>query len=99
MSSHFCISERYLVISDQDEQTNDEQTNDERHIGESWWYSPKRMELDCPNSGKGRGADQPSKPVEMFSSPIVHDLFNDSSWCNEWSYLGEKGVSSPENRR
>ena len=35
----------------------------------------------------GRGADQPSKCVQVFSSPIIHDLFNDSSWCNEQSYL------------
>ena len=26
-------------------------------------FSDKRMELDCPNCGKGRGADHPSKPV------------------------------------
>ena len=26
-------------------------------------FSDKRTELDCPNCGKGRGADQPSKPV------------------------------------
>ena len=31
----------------------------------------------------GRGADQPSKCVQVFSSPIIHNLFNDSSWCNE----------------
>ena len=62
-----------------------------------WWNSPKRMELDCRVCGKayGRGADQPSKCVQVFSSPIIHDLFNDSSWCNEQSYLGEKGLPSP----
>ena len=55
------------------------------------------MELDCRVCGKayGRGADQPSKCVQVFSSPIIHDLFNDSSWCNEQSYLGEKGLPSP----
>ena len=64
---------------------------------EVWWNSPKRMELDCRVCGKayGRGADQPSKCVQVFSSPIIHDLFNDSSWCNEQSYLGEKGLPSP----
>ncbi len=62
-----------------------------------WWNSPKRMELDCRVCGKayGRGADQPSKCVEVFSSPIIHNLFNDSSWCNEQSHLGEKVLPSP----
>ena len=60
-------------------------------------FSDERMELDCRVCGKayGRGADQPSKCVQVFSSPIIHDLFNDSSWCNEQSYLGEKGLPSP----
>ena len=51
----------------------------------SSWNSPKRMEFDCHVCGKanGRGTDQPSKCVQVFSSPIIHDLFNDSSWCNE----------------
>ncbi len=55
------------------------------------------MELDCRVCGKayGRGADKPSKCVQVFSSPIIHDLFIDSSWCNEQSYLGEKGLPSP----
>ena len=46
--------------------------------------SPKRMELACPICGKvqGSGADQ-SSHVQLFSSPIIHDLFNDHSWCNE----------------
>ena len=43
----------------------------------------------------GRGAEQPSKCVQVFSSLIIHDLFNDFSCCNEQSYLGKKGLPSP----
>ena len=44
-----------------------------------WWNSPKTMKLDCRVCGKAydRGADQPSKCVQVFSSPIINDLFND----------------------
>ena len=30
----------------------------------------------------------------VSSSPIIHELFNDWSWCNEQSYLGEKCLPS-----
>ena len=60
------------------------------------WNSPKRMEFGCHVRGKanGRGADQPSKCVQVFSLPIIHILFNDSCSCNEHSYLGKKGFPS-----
>ena len=49
-----------------------------------WWSFPKRMELDCPICGKARAGVWARQACFVIdSSPIVHDLFNDHSWCNE----------------
>ena len=56
-------------------------------------FSLKRMELDCPVCGKGR--KQTSQPsVAEVNLAIIHNLFNDSSWCNEQSYSDETTLTT-----
>ena len=69
-----------------------------------------RTEFECPACGKHRDATRWSFPTEAvdllgqsqalvhiltWSSPIVHELFNGSSECNEQPYLGKKCLPYP----